>query len=329
MDIFLHELSYARIADRLAGFPNLVPVLMKTDGTIWREGRQIDVSEARFEVAWVSGDAFTAGPLRDYLVACLKCPSLRWLQSGSAGVDGPVFTKLAAKGVALCNSNGNAIAIAEFVIAGVLDVLHPFAERRAAQAAHEWKRLTFSEIAGGTWVIVGMGNIGTEVAVRARAFGADVIGVRRTPRGDEPVDRMITPDQLAGMIPQADVVVLSAPANADTAKLVDADFLAGMKPGAGLVNIGRGALVDEPALLAALDRGTPAWAVLDVFETEPLPAESPFWDHPRVRITAHTAGLTDGTTARTDAIFLDNLGRFIAGTPLRLTVDPASLGVKP
>lgn len=329
MDIFLHEHSHARIADRLAAFPGLVPVIMKTDGTIWREGVQIDVADARFEVAWASSDVFSPGPVRDYLVACLKCPTLRWLQSAAAGVDGPVFAKLAGKGVALCNSNGNAIAIAEFVIAAVLDVLHPFQERRLAQIARAWSRLSFSEISGGTWIVVGMGNIGTEVAKRAQAFGAHVIGVRRSPRGDEPADEMITPDRLADVIPRADVVVLSAPATADTSKLVDAGFLARMKPGAGLVNIGRGALVDEPALLAALDRGTPAWAVLDVFETEPLPKDSPFWNHPNVRITAHTAGLTDGTTARTDAIFLDNLGRFVAGTPLRLVVDPASLGVKP
>jgi phosphoglycerate dehydrogenase-like enzyme len=162
-----------------------------------------------------------------------------------------------------------------------------------------------------------MGSIGAEVAVRARALGATVTGVRRHPVGDEPVDRMVLPPDLPGVLPEADVVVISAPASASTHHLVDAAFLAAMAPGSLLVNVGRGELVDEGALIAALDRGRPAAAVLDVTAVEPLPADNPLWSHPRVVITPHVAGQTGTSNARYLPLVLDNLGRYRAGEPLR------------
>ena len=115
---------------------------------------------------------------------------------------------------------------------------------------------------------------------------------------------------------RTDVVVLSLPLNANTANMVDAAFLAAMKPGSVLVNVGRGGLVDEAALLAALDAGKPEHAILDVFQTEPLPAESRFWSHPRVTATPHASPMGSGLQARSDALFVDNLTRYLAGEPL-------------
>ncbi|MGD8861534.1 MAG: NAD(P)-dependent oxidoreductase, partial [Myxococcales bacterium] len=184
------------------------------------------------------------------------------------------------------------------------------------------QRTPFREVHGTTWVIVGMGHIGSQVAVRARAFGAQVVGVRRNPRGDEPAERMITPAQLPGVLPGADVVALCLPANADSQHLVDDGFLDALGPDAVLVNIGRGALIDEDALLRGLQRGRPATAVLDVFQVEPLPEDSPFWLHPRVRVSAHNAANGDGFTRRNDELFLHNIARFAAGETPDHLVDP-------
>ncbi len=185
-----------------------------------------------------------------------------------------------------------------------------------------WRPHQFREIYGTTWIVVGTGAIGSEVARRASAFGARVIGVRRNPTGDEPVDEMVAPPALVGALPRADVVVLSAPSTSETVGLVDSRFLDAMAPDSVLVNIARGALVDEEALLAALDRGRPAAAILDAFVTEPLPADHPFWDHPGIVLTPHTSA---GGLARHDRgaeLFLENLGRFRRGEPLLHEVLP-------
>ncbi len=326
MDLLVYERAYARIAERLAADARSVrPIVMGDDGSLIRDGRAIPRDQAKPEIAWASTDLFSAGPARDFMIFLLKSSGVRWLQTGSAGVDDPVFGKLAAKGIQLTNSNATAIAISEFILASVLDVCQPNAERRAAQSAKHWQRLGFRELSATTWAIVGLGNIGRETAIRAAAFGAKVIGVRRRPIGDEPVSEMVGPDDLARILPQADVVVLSLALNRQSARMVDRDFLAAMKPGSILVNIARGGLVDEAALLVALDSGTPECAILDVFETEPLAPENPLWNHPRVRVSGHSAAFGDRTEARGDRLFLDNLDRYLVGKPLRFNVAEAGI----
>jgi len=146
--------------------------------------------------------------------------------------------------------------------------------------------------------------------------------VRRNPAADPSADRIAAQADLPGLLPDADVVVLACPLTAETRHMADAAFFGAMKPGSIFVNVGRGGLVNEPALLAALDRGVPEHAVLDVFEAEPQPADGPFWAHPRVTMTPHSSGMSAGNAARNDALFLDNLKRFVAGEPLRNLADP-------
>jgi len=150
-----------------------------------------------------------------------------------------------------------------------------------------------------------------------------VIGIRRTPDGTEPVDEMVGPDELLAQLPRADVVVLTLPASDTTHHLVDDVFLAAMQPDAVLVNVARGAIVDEAALVRALDAGRPDFAVLDVVETEPLPTESPLWDHPKVVVTPHSSSGGHGRFARGADLFAENLRRFRAGEPLRHEVADA------
>jgi lactate dehydrogenase-like 2-hydroxyacid dehydrogenase len=257
--------------------PDVEWLMMDADGTLHDEsGSPVDSQAARAEVAWGTSDLFrAAGPLESFFGTLLGMDSLRWFQSPAAGYDAPVFSQLAGRGVRISNAHVNSLPIAEFVLRAVLDEFQEAERWRRGQAGRSWTIHDWREVAGSTWLVVGLGGIGTEVAVRARAFGARVIGCRRNPSRHDPTDLTVTPDRLLGVVGQADVVVLAAPAMAATVDLVDAGFLGQMKEGCILVNVARGALIDEDVLLAGLSEGRPAVAVLDVFREEPLPAGGP------------------------------------------------------
>ena len=330
MQILLPERTYRRVASELAAIaPKASFVLLHDDGVFTCDGDVIDPMEAPIEIAWSSRDLYILeeqAAIRAFMVAVLKSQSVRWLHSGGAGLDHPVFGMISKKGVRLTNSDSGAIAMAEYVLGCVLDVYQPNATRHQLQNDRQWKASPFREVAGTTWLIVGLGAIGREVAVRATAFGASVIGMRRNPRGDEPVAEMIAPDQLIATLPRADVVVLCATLNDSTRLLVNAEFLLALKSQAVLVNVARGGMLDELALLASLESGRPAVAILDVFETEPLPEDSGLWRHPSVRMTAHCSASGSGTSHRSDAGFLSNLERYVAGEALNMEVGPSEIG---
>ena len=174
---------------------------------------------------------------------------------------------------------------------------------------------------------MGAGAIGTEIARRAKAFGAHLTVVRHSDRPAEMADATITLAGLPQVLPESDVVVLACALNDETRDMADDAFFAALKPGAILINIGRGGLVDEDALRRGLDAGRPGYAVLDVFQVEPLPAESWMWDHPKVRISAHTSNSGQGTSLRGDQLFVDNLQRFLAGEPLINEASPSEVGL--
>ena len=315
--ILIYEPSYRRLEARIAPLAGKLEVLlMQPDGAILKDGAPVAVDDARPEIGWLNTDLFGVGPGRDYMIALLKSPVLRWVQSGAAGFENPAFAQIVRTGAALTTNHSQAIGMSEYVLATVLDHLQRGPDRRKAQADHRWTPAPYREVAGTAWLVVGFGAIGQETARRAKAFGAQITGVRRSPDAHPLADAMATPDKVLSLLPETDVVVLSLPLNAQSADMVDARFLASMKPGSVLVNVGRGGLVDEDALLAALDAGKPEHAILDVFRTEPLPADSRFWDHPRVTVTPHASPLGDGLSPRSDVLFLDNLGRFLAGQPM-------------
>ena len=291
-------------------------VTMRGDGTIaLGEGPPLEPPDAAIEVAWGTSDLFE-GPIRPFFGLLRRSETLRWFQSPAAGFDAPIFGELVRKGIALTSSDANSVSIAEYVLRCVLEHFQESALWSDAQAERLWSRHDFREVAGTTWVIVGLGSIGTQVALRARAFGAHVIGVRRRPSGDEPVAEVVTPERLLSVLPRADVVVLSAPGNAATRHLVDREFLAAMGETAFLVNVGRGSLVDEDALAEALEAESISGAALDVFETEPLATDHPWWDDPRVVITPHNSAGGRGRYARGAQLFSENLSRYLSGQPL-------------
>jgi phosphoglycerate dehydrogenase-like enzyme len=169
--------------------------------------------------------------------------------------------------------------------------------------------------------VVGLGTIGTEIARRARTFGMNVVGVKRTSAPVEGVDQVFGPDRLGEMLSLCDFVVLVVPATAQTERMFGASEFQAMKRTAYLVNISRGSTVDEEALIQALQQGSIAGAILDVFDKEPLPAESPLWFLENVVITPHIAGYLQGYTQQVMEIFSDNLTRWRKGLPLRNVVD--------
>lgn len=270
-------------------------------------------------IAWYNHDLYAhfGTPLHEsFNRIMLDAPMLEWVQSSAAGLDSPVFRRVLEKGARLCSSHAQAPAIAEYVLAGVLDHYQNASDRRAAQAAREWRKTSYRELRGSRWLILGFGAIGQHVARLARAFGCHVTAVRRSAGVSDFADAVIGFAELPQAVGEADIVVLSLPLNETTQGIVDTALLAAAKPGSVLVNVGRGGLVDEDALLAALDTGRMAHAILDVFAVEPLPADSRFWDHPAVALTPHAAALGSGTGARNDDLFVENLNRFLAGEPL-------------
>jgi phosphoglycerate dehydrogenase-like enzyme len=315
--LLVYAPSYRRLAGEIAArAPGMEILLIDNEGTVTLDGAEIPVDEARPDAAWANYEVFMGPASRPFSVAMLKAPSLKWVQSAAAGFDHAIFVQLVSKGVALTTSHGQAVGMADYVVAGVLDHFQGGPERRKAQAEKVWRREAFREVTGTQWLVIGFGAIGQGVAHRAKAFGANVVGVRRDPSAHPDADRIVDLDALPAELPGADVVVLSIPLAPRTRHLANEAFFQSMKPRSVLVNVGRGGLVDETALLAALDRGVPEHAVLDVFETEPLPADSLFWSHPRVSLTGHASGITGGENHRNQALFLDNLARFAAGQPL-------------
>lgn len=305
--------------------PGVEWLIMEGDGSLTGpDGATVGGGDARPEVAWGTSDLFRDGaPIGPFFRVLVGCPSLRWFQSPAAGYDAEPFQVMADRGVRVCNAHVNSLPIAEFVLRAVLDEFQGAEVWRRQEEHREWRIHDWREVAGTTWLIVGLGHIGSALALRARALGAEVIGCRRHPSPTDPADRMVTPDQLPTVIGAADVVVLSAPATPDSHRLVDAAFLAAMAPDSVLVNVARGSLVDEAALVAALDAGAPRAAVLDVFDAEPLPGDHPFWAHPRIRVTPHNAAGGSGRFGRQADLFAANLERWLAGRPLEHDVTDA------
>jgi phosphoglycerate dehydrogenase-like enzyme len=327
MRLLVYKSAYERLG---AQFPaGVEPVIMDETGAMTLEGRPVTIDEAACEAAWTSGDLWTSPVARDFAIAILKSSGLKWMQSSAAGFDHPMFGQLVSRGVRLTTSHGQTVGIADFVLWGVLDHLQRGPGRRAAQEAHDWKRYRFREIEGQHWLVIGFGAIGSGVGRRARAFGAKVTGVRRNQAPHADADAIASLSDLPRLLPDADVVALCAPLTPETRHVANAAFFAAMRPRSVLVNVGRGDLVDEAALLAALAQGAPEHAVLDVFATEPLPKDNPFWDHPQVSVVAHASGNGEGRDARNDVTFLENLRLYLAGAPLREEARPADVITSP
>jgi phosphoglycerate dehydrogenase-like enzyme len=284
------------------------------------EARIADEAAARADIAYFSSDIFPQFS-KQFFSATRKAPALKWMQVFNAGVDHPVFASVLERGVRLTTSSGTAAEpIAQTAIAGMLALARNFPRWIAGQRERKWNPLPPTEfprdLRGQTLLIYGLGAIGIEIARLARLLGLKVMGVRRSAVRVEHIDEMHTPDKLGELLPQCDWLVIACPLTHETRGLVNAALLAKLPRGARFINISRGEVVDEPALIAALQSGWLGGAYLDVFAQEPLPADSPLWDLPNVIVSPHNSSASAGNDPRINALFLDNLRRWKKGQPL-------------
>jgi len=254
----------------------------------------------------------------------LDAPTLRWVHIHSAGADRPVYQQLHARGVAISTSSGaSAPVVAQSVLAGVLMLAREMPTLLQAQRERAWRPLVAGtqprDLQGQHALVAGFGPVGRQIARLLDAVGLRVTVLRRT-AGEAADPPHAWParayEDIDALLPQADWLILACPLRERTRGLLSADRIAKLQHGARLVNVARGEVVDEAALIAALQSGQIGGALLDVFAHEPLSADSPLWALPNVIVTPHTAGQSDGNAARVAQMFLDNLGRWLRGAPL-------------
>lgn len=276
------------------------------------------------DMAFGNSDAFFSSVVRQFMGGLLKSPSLDWFQSAAAGIENPALVMIGQKARLYTTNHTQAESMAEWALWQALDFLREGPTHRALQGQAHWQRVKAREIRGSRWLVVGYGSIGQAVGRRVSALGGEVIGMRRSPGPADGAARIAAPDRLMAELPGADVVLLCPPHTPETENLANAAFFAAMQPHALFMNLGRGALVDEDALVAALDAGRPAFAALDVTRTEPLAPESPLWKHPKIVLTPHDSSDTPGTITGADDTFLENLSRYLDVKPLNHLVDPSA-----
>lgn len=250
-------------------------------------------------------------------------PSLKWVQLCSTGFSDNITQSIVEGRVTLTNAPGlHTKPIAESVLAAMLDHAKNFGQRRIDQQAHAWRRLDNDELCGRTVLIIGLGNIGKAVARLCAAFEMTVIGTKRSVEPVANVDTVFATDELAGHLSSADYIVIAAPLTVQTDCLLDEEAFAAMKSSAYLINVGRGRVVRESALIAALEEQRIAGAYLDAFDHEPLDDKHPLWNMDKVFIVPHDSHSSPYIGNRMVDIFCDNLRRYVAGEPLLNICDP-------
>jgi len=251
-----------------------------------------------------------------------RAARLQWIQVTGAGVDRFLTTAELPQGVRLTRAAdvGFGEQMAEYVFGHLLARAQRVDEIQELQSRKTWRPLTATWLAGRTLGVAGIGSIGQVIARVAAAFSMQVVGLSRTGRPCHPFERVFAPEELHEFLAQLDVLVLALPLTRETTGMIDASALRAMRDDATLVNVARGAIVDEDALIEALRHGEIGAAILDVFCEEPLSKESPLWTLPQVTITSHHAGLN--RPEKIAELFLENLRRFRSGCPLLGEVDP-------
>jgi len=292
--------------------------------------RRTDQQQRAFERLLASADVFYGIP--DTRPAALgpalrSNPRLRWVHTMAAGGGAQIkaanLTAEELRRVQFTSSAGvHGDTLAEFAAFGVLAGAKDLPRLRTQQAERHWSgRWAMKQVHEQTVLVVGLGGIGRQTARLIKGLGARVLGAKRNPEPVDHVDEVWGVDDLPELVAQADAIVFTLPGTAETAGLYNADLMAATKPGAVIVNVGRGSVIDEPAMIQALRSGRLGSAFLDVFAEEPLPADSPLWEMPQVVIAPHTAALNPSEDRRIAELFARNLRRFIDGDELINVID--------
>ena len=258
----------------------------------------------------------------------VNCPALRWVQGTSAGIGGLLErTGLSKTPITFTTAAGvHGVPLAEFALFGLLYFAKGVPVLARCQAEHHWDRHTTTQLRGSSALLVGLGGVGREVARLLAAVGVRVIGAGR-PGREYQVDGVasyVADTELGSVLPEVDALVLACPLTTRTYHLIGSAELEQLRPGAVVVNVARGQVIDEPALIGALASGHLGGACLDVFETEPLPESSPLWAMPNVLVSPHSASTVAAENRLITDLFIDNIGRWLAGRPLRNTFDASA-----
>ena len=308
--LFCSSVVWSKYAAQIrAASPGIQVVTFRTGD------RVSDEDASRITIGFSSDDLYPDG-LPAFFKVCLDSPSLQWIQVFNAGIDHPVFAMMRSKGLRLTTGSGtSAIPIAQHVVMCLLALARDLPGSIVDQQRREWRPRQIGDVEERVVGVLGMGPIGAEAARLAGHLGMRAIGMRRTVSGYEPCETW-TFDRLDELLGVVDDLVLALPLTTETRQLIGARELALLRPGARLVNVGRGDLIDESAMIAALQSGQLGGAGLDVFATEPLPTDNPLWNLPNVIITPHTSGDSPLATRRVNELFIDNLRRWHGGEPL-------------
>ncbi len=338
----------AELLDRVRGLDGRLQVtaLTRAQRRVYRGGRPLwlgyqeppqpedesdEEATARLQEILARTEVILSNPVVPEDIAS-RAPHLKWLQLTSAGVDRLLDAPVVRSPVQVTTASGiHATSISEYIIGAMLAFAKGFPRAIQAQAERAWTPYLPPELEGATVGIIGMGAIGRRTAELAKAFRMRVLGMRRSVErrvrgqgsGVTDVDELMPPADLPYLLRESDYVVLATPLTPETRQMIGEPELRSMKPGAVIVNIARGAVIDEAALVRALKEGWIAGAALDVFEREPLPADSELWGLRNVLLTPHISGGTPRYMERAVDLFCDNLRRYLAGEPLRNVVDPA------
>lgn len=306
--------SYERLKERIHhAAPDLDVAVIDDVGKIFHQGKEVAAEKLHPDYFWIHSELFKSPILKDYFRLIGEYHQAKWLHTINTGLDIGPYQDLLHKNIRITNNHSQAIAIAEYVMAHVLNRFQQLSVYREKQSNHTWQYKSFREIQHTHWVIVGFGHIGQQIARRAKPFGVKLTAVRRGKSDEGLADNVTTQDEMMPYLQEADVVILACASNDSTRDMVNKDFLGNMKEGSVLVNVARGDLVVEEDLKSALDAECPTHAILDVFRNEPLPEDTWFWDHPAVTMTPHCSNGGSGMRARSDDLFIENLFRISNG----------------
>jgi len=305
-------------------------VLEETDVTpefvlLGNDGR-FDVDPSGCDVVLFSLSASRHKDAMRSLMPLFGEPALQWMQGPGAGIDHPVWSTLLDRGVRLTNASGvHSEPIAQYIFTYVLHWERNVALHQRQQAEKQWETIHSDDLGAKTIGIVGYGGIGQATAKIAKAFGMRVVGCRRSACDDPYLDEFVPPGRLEALLAESHYVVLCMPFNDETRAMIGEAELASMRGDAVLVNVARGGVVDEPALIESLRAGRIRGATLDVVSEEPLPESSPLWTLENCVITPHDAGYSPLGDERLGALFLENLGRFARGESMRNEIHSAGI----
>lgn len=316
MKILLLRATVERLGETILDIaPDAELVVVEDDGSVTGDASRIEV------IYW--GIGVHRDRRARTILESWNDPALRWVQGPNAGYDHPIWTDLVGRGVTFTRAADIWVEpMAQYIHAWILAWSQGIEGQIDRSRAHDWTQVTPDDVTGRTLGIVGFGGIGRPTARIAQALGMRVLATRRTPGPAPDVDEMYTPDRLHELLEASDYVALCTPLTDITRDLIGAAEFAAMGPSTVLINVSRGEVVDEAALADALTTGTIRGATIDVTRTEPLPADSPLWDLPNLVITAHQSGEGPRSEERLDALFLDNLERYVGSRPLRNVVAP-------